>query len=1225
MNLSNKLLKELQNRLKVGTRRGVHLNAVPGRSRYKFDLYRLFHFDKDLPQQFVDALLTEQPLKFKIRWKDKVPDGQTSIEERRAQLVKISRSFENLINQTETIESEKGINTFGFGFPLLIRRDKADNKLTVAPILIWSLRIKRSRELYSWLIQRNEDDAVYVNEVLINHLQSDSNLIINQLSSEMLDDGLIDRDELLDICVDLIKSININTQEDVRVQFSHKLSNVKSIPDKEYFEQLPLAFDKSVIEFCGLFSIFEVQKQNIINDYDDLLQQDVVSLDLDDLTEHSFQSISAVETDPSQQHILNSLESTRNILIQGPPGTGKSQTLTAVLINALANHKKTIVVCEKRTALEVLQNALTERGLGELCILIKDPIKDRRAVVNSVRDRIDNAPYHNTDGVISKDSLSTIINSTKSLIDSINKKHSKLDQKLFSSANWTQTVGMLLSEMRQNNEDYELDFGQINFEFDLNELDVLLEIVQKGQALYDKYRPYQNLSFLNSTKLVGDNPYALEQRIKDDFKNYSKKFHGDDSKIRKIRTLYESHDDFFNFKKTKSIGYRLAAIFAKNKRQVLADQKRLFKLCNNLANEINKDGWCHSIINLQSSFTIIDDIESLLSSYQEYFGHKDDVFPIEFSWFHFYNSISDDHRKLIDMLKEKDNWKRVLLINYLNKLLLKHASTNLPTSDNDHKELRKLLGSIEEVQLKYIKEYWYLQQIKITREFNARNQNIAVQNLYNKRSSHKHKRLSLRQIVMYDPDLFTTFFPIVLTTPNACSNLFNAKIKYFDIVLFDEASQLRLEDNLPALLKAKQVIVAGDEHQMPPSNYFSKIFDGMVEDEEDIEEENNADQNNLDIDDLLLSCESLLDFASELRFKKRYLDFHYRSQHPYLIDFSNHAFYNKRLKPLPNIKHYTPIEYVPANGVYSDHVNEIEADAVLSIIQNNINRHSNGQYPSVGVATFNIAQRDLIIDKIRKLQKKSPEFYQKITELQNAGLFVKNLENIQGDERDIIILSTTYGKDENGKFAQRFGPINHKKGYKLLNVIITRAKHKLYVCSSIPEEVFLDYERFLMQEGENNRRAIFYAYLTYAKAVTENNEKLRQSVLDDLLNYSTDRPSSDPLRGFEKAIFEKEVFLALTDHFDKTHLFVNSQFAGFNIDIVFDPKIEGVPKIAIECDGAKNHSSKEAYLYDLHRQKILEKHGFIFHRIWSTNWWRNPTKEINRLVEFINHAVASEA
>ena len=173
--------------------------------------------------------------------------------------------------------------------------------------------------------------------------------------------------------------------------------------------------------------------------------------------------------------------------------------------------------------------------------------------------------------------------------------------------------------------------------------------------------------------------------------------------------------------------------------------------------------------------------------------------------------------------------------------------------------------------------------------------------------------------------------------------LFKGMNGYFDIVMFDEASQLRLEDNLPAILKGKQIIIAGDEHQMPPSNYFSKVFDGAVEDEEDLEEENEIV---VDKDNILLSCESLLDFGSELNFQKKHLDFHYRSRHPFLIDFSNYAFYNQRLKPLPNNFDYVPIKYIQVNGTFSEHTNEAEAEMVLSIIDKNINRLPNGEYPT---------------------------------------------------------------------------------------------------------------------------------------------------------------------------------------------------------------------------------------------------------------------------------------
>ena len=1324
MEITKKLLLELQNRLKVGSRRGVHLNAIPSRSRYKFDITRLSHIDKDLPQNFINALLSEQPLKFKVSWKDNVPDLNSLFEDDQIQLVKITKSFENLINQTDAIESEKGINTFGFGFPLLVRRDQSDKKLTVAPILIWSLKIKRTKKFNTWVIIRDEDDPIYINEVLINHLQSDSQIEIEPISPGLLDDGLIDKEELIDICVNLVETINSTSPNDLRDTFKQKIENIKSISDKKHYEKLPLTSNNSFIDFGGLFSIFEVQKQNIIHDYVNLLDLEGTTIDLKDMDEHSFQPISSVETDPSQQSILHSLKDTRNILIQGPPGTGKSQSLTAILINALENHKRTIVVCEKITALNVLKEALDKRGLSDLNVQITEVQKSgRRNVVYSVRDRIENTQYRRYRYTHSKETLDNITGKAKPLIDSINKKHLKLDEQLIGNKNWTHIVGLFLSELKGNEEKYKLNIEKRAFKYNSTELNDFLELIRKGNNRYNDFKPNKEISVLNSSKLLGDNPYLIEQQLKDDFADYKSelasilekisKYKSEynqirnsqlkeqlqsifkiDSEIQKLVTKNKGNLDFHLEEKTNGIFYKTISLFSKEKKQTRIDQQLINSLflqlvtniegCNDvisiklsneikgkvsnlsnyieslqeikasfkskvkdefeklnllqeihqdfdtptlqlikeklesLKNKISVDSWSTTIVKGKTEDTLIDSIQEIIQEKEDYFSNDNDLFSSEFKWFQYYNSLSKQNKKIINQLLEKVNWKKVFLIYYLNSMLVNSANINLPTDDKDHQELTNSLANLEDEQLKYIREYWFSKQFDATREFDVRNQNLSVENLYNKRKSNNHQRLSLRQIVKYDLDLFTTFFLIILTTPDVCSNLFKGKNKYFDIVMFDEASQLKLEDNLPALLKGKQIIIAGDEHQMPPSNYFSKIFNDSIDDEDDFEED---DEIKVDRDNILLSCESLLDFASELSFEKKHLDFHYRSKHPYLIDFSNYAFYNKRLKPLPNKFEYTPIKYIQVNGTYSDHTNEVEAETVLSIIENNINRLPNSEYPSVGIATFNIHQRNLILSKINERRKfdSYAEFNEKILELEENGLFVKNLENIQGDERDVIILTTTYGINKDGKFAHRFGSINHQKGYKLLNVIITRAKYKIYVCTSIPEKVFLNYKEYLSVEGSNNRRAVFFAYLAYCKSVSDNDTEQRLAILNTLSDNTTKNSMLGILNEDLESPFEEEVYQALTEHFDEVKIIPQLQFAGFRIDLVYDSKINGVPKIAIECDGAAYHSSQEAYLYDRHRQKILEGHGFIFHRIWSTNWWRNPKREIKILVEFIKN------
>jgi very-short-patch-repair endonuclease len=1180
MEITNTLLKELQKKLKVGNKRGVHLNAIPSRSRYKLDLNRLKIIRNTCPKEFVNDLLSKKEFDFSINWSRSKQSIDSLSDDEQRRLLVLSRSFENLINQTETIELEKGINTFGFGFPLLIRKDASDGKLTVAPILIWSLRIKRDKGLNAFRIIRDANDPIYLNEVLINHLENDSKLKIDAVPEEMLEDDIIDKGELAKICFNLLSVFGTNDESYTEENIYKSIDQIKSISEKTVYEKQLKDKLQAKIDFCGLFSIFEVQKQSVINDYVELIEADqkINFNTLGSIT--PFQSISSVQTDPSQQGVLNSLGETKNILIQGPPGTGKSQTLTAVLVNALENHKKVIVVCEKRTALEVLENALKEKGLDSNVVLIKDVVKDRKIVIDSVRSRVDSYSRHNSSEVNSKNELDRLIRKINNTIVEINGTHKKIGDKVFDNKTRGELIGRYLKELKKGTEQNLEVLNPNALTLTSNEYYDFIELIQKGELIYNDAKEYLKQVFINVNIFQGENSYELRNHIDDSFMNY-------ESSVNHIHRMYRNRSFLQKIYYPK-----------------LNDTVKILK------SKIKKDNWIKFDTSKNTIPDFVAELRKLVKQKNHYFDN-DEVFENQFHWFTFYNKLSPTQKSVFDNLRLHNNWENTFNIYYLN-LVIKTANPNLSIEEFKYMGLGTSLSSIKTQQLRYIREYWHKRQVEARKVFNRDNE-ISVVNLYNKRKSSKNPRLSLRKIVKKDKDLFTDFFPIILTTPDVCSTLFKGDKDLFDIVLFDEASQLRVEENLPAMLKGKQIIVAGDEHQMPPSSYFSKVLDGTVEDEDDVED----DEVKINTDNILLECESLLEFAVEMNFEKQFLDFHYRSRHHYLIDFSNHAFYNKRLIALPNNLDYKPIEFYNVGGSFINRVNEEEADRILTILKDEIHPSKNGTYPSVGIATFNISQRDLIQHKILEQQSiPNSAFAQKLNKLEEGGLFIKNLENIQGDERDIIILSITYGKSEDGKFYQRFGPVNHQKGYKLLNVIITRAKDKIYVCNSIPEEAFLDYNSHLITEQSNNRKAVFYAYLAYCKAVSEKNENMRMKVLNDLEKNSSEQ-STDKYYYNDKleSPFEEEVYQALAERFGEKKLVPQYQFAGFRVDIVYEAS-NGI-KIAIECDGAKYHSSREAYLYDRHRQTILENHGFVFHRIWSTNWWKNHKAETNKLIQFI--------
>ena len=245
MNFTPDIFKAFQTKLKVGNRRTIHLNAIPGNSRYKFDLARLATIQKSLPEHFILDLLTLRTVNFKFSIHDKpiksseiqsnnddiylneyddLPakpkenkkDTELSKEEteRQINLQKLASSLENLIFQNEVIQSEKGLNSLGFGFPLLIRRDMNDGQISVAPLLIWSVKIKPSIEMNTWEVSRTEDDPIYLNEVLINHLQTDSGVFLEPIPAEMFEDGKIDKPELQAICQSILQQLHVNQDLD---------------------------------------------------------------------------------------------------------------------------------------------------------------------------------------------------------------------------------------------------------------------------------------------------------------------------------------------------------------------------------------------------------------------------------------------------------------------------------------------------------------------------------------------------------------------------------------------------------------------------------------------------------------------------------------------------------------------------------------------------------------------------------------------------------------------------------------------------------------------------------------------------------------------------------------------------------------------------------------------------------------------------------------------------
>lgn len=467
---------------------------------------------------------------------------------------------------------------------------------------------------------------------------------------------------------------------------------------------------------------------------------------------------------------------------------------------------------------------------------------------------------------------------------------------------------------------------------------------------------------------------------------------------------------------------------------------------------------------------------------------------------------------------------------------------------------------------------------------------------------HASKRSHLWPIRRY-VDEFTReildLFPCWLMGPEAVSDIFPLKANLFDVIIFDEASQMFVENSIPAIYRAKQVVVAGDDRQLRPDDLFIVKIDDDVE-EDDLESTP------------AVEVESLLDLA-KVNFEGVHLNYHYRSRYAELINFSNYGFYRAQLQISPNL--YTPlrppIERIKVDGQWSsERNNRAEAEKVVEIIDHLMRTRKESE--TIGVVTFNHTQKELIQDLLDYQATQDPFFAAMYLAEQNryegdqdVGLFVKNIENVQGDERDIIIFSVGYGPDEHNRIRAHFGSLNREGGANRLNVAVSRAKKKVYLVTSIePEELKVDHTA---HDGPK----LLKAYLDYAKAISEGDSGKATSILNGLLDTGV----ASGHDGHYDSEFEEQVASALEHRgYD-----IRAQIgvSGYRIDLgVYDPASSRFI-IGIECDGATYHSSKSARERDIQRQAYLESRGWTIARVWSTEWWKNPKDEIRRLVGII--------
>ncbi|WP_139685829.1 DUF3320 domain-containing protein [Vibrio tasmaniensis] len=449
----------------------------------------------------------------------------------------------------------------------------------------------------------------------------------------------------------------------------------------------------------------------------------------------------------------------------------------------------------------------------------------------------------------------------------------------------------------------------------------------------------------------------------------------------------------------------------------------------------------------------------------------------------------------------------------------------------------------------------------------------------------KRRQMPIRRLLNKSGRVIQQTKPVFMMSPMSIATYLEPGVVEFDLVIFDEASQVKVADALGAIMRGKQVIVVGDTKQMPPTSFFGKQ---LVLDDEDAEESVTADM------------ESILGMFLASGTPEKMLKWHYRSRHESLIAVSNQEFYDNKLMIFPSsgINPHAKglsLNYLP-NTTYDrggSRSNMGEAAAVAEAVIRHAKTTPN---QTLGVVAFSTAQRDAILLEVERLRKTNPDLEHFFGEHEEGeDFFVKNLENVQGDERDTIYISIGYGKTNEGRLPMSFGPLNSDGGERRLNVLISRARMCMEVFSNFKgdEMPTTDASPFGVRALKN--------FLHYAETG------------DLVKREETGKGPDSP--------FEEEVISSIRSLGYQVQPQVGC--AGFYIDIaVRDPNKPGRYMLAVECDGATYHSSKSARDRDRIRQSVLEGLGWRFHRIWSTDWFRNRHKETERLDDAIKSTIA---
>lgn len=1064
------------------------------------------------------------------------------------------KRLSTLIREVESTYREKGDYDLYIGYPFVEGYFMEDDFFVRAPLVLFPVLVNRTPRSISISIDYTKD--ILYNNVLV--------LLYNKYHNTYDD---LPANILEDVDIDFIYRV-IEHYFDVGIKIEFDKENLGLTKYIEYSKNDLPKYGNEKFKLIqnmvlGRFSLFSnaIQKdyRTLINSTNlpvllyNLLSEGNRNPKITNTEEISEKDIYYInDLDGSQEKAIYQMNHQDSLVIEGPPGTGKSQTITSLIIDAVSKQKTILMVSEKKAALEVIQSRLG--SLSKYAMLISD-VNDKESFYEKLNALVNHSNIQTNFDMTKMNSLSNAIDLSISELSKI--KTALYDNKINNVPAIEIFQENIDNSIKEDNcfNDYIglIDDELLNYDYD--ELKCAKEIFSKANI----YNSCLNVEIVK-------NKYPWLDFVKNiNYEEYN-------SFIRIINDFYESHN---NYLKRSILGKMLH----------VASEKGKFKQLYNAYFTTNT-----YYKHLYKNFDELKISASKLTTY------RNDLLN--------YNKLSPCQKLYLQniyKLREKNlNISNDLLFDIIvNNAIEKFSYENhevIKTIKEYPEIVSKIINlmeqkknlTIEMVTCKLQEEYINL--IEESKRFNDI-----------KRAVESKRKGSIAKFLnRFRFELFKGI-RIWLMTPEVVSELLPLNESLFDILIFDEASQIYIEKSLPAIYRANKVIISGDTKQLNPSSLGFGKFDDKADD-------NDYDEN------ANLEEKSLLDLA-KYRYNEILLNYHYRSRYEELINFSNAAYYDSKINISPNVvkPSIPPIEVIKIdNGTFIKRKNKEEALKAIDLLKTIFKTRKNNE--TIGIITFNSNQRDLIEDLLDDEFITNSEFgnlckaeLSRTDNGEDTGLFIKNIENVQGDERDIIIFVVGYAKGENGTVSTNFGWLNQLGGENRLNVAVSRAKQKIYVITSItPNELNVE-------DSKNAGPKLFKKYLEYAYTIS-NRDSNGTKVLLDTLSHNQIFPTN-----ISTTIFENDVYNYLAENIDLNKFVIDREVGNSNYKISLGIKDKKTSRyiLGIICDNYIGNESISTKERDIYRYKYLRARGWRIIQVWSINWCKSPIDEANKIMNII--------